>query len=401
MITNKIRQEIFSSLPCVDGRGSIKDWNGKLLDQPWTQEYRDSYVRDLYNNSCVALKHGILQPVTESHEDKDPHLKGQATAFYLAYRTSPVPHVVLIADMVVDDELFTTLEAGKLPGCSAEIAPYADLSAYGGGWMGDYVCAVTYNGSEPVAQPFNQRLDPDLEELGVAYVYQFKRLSKPRIFSLPPSEIGEKIEPTPPPKGDKDMTPDEIKAIIVAAVAEEVAKAIAGMEKADMAADSDAAAAAAAEAEKAKMAANAGATAPDATADAIAAMKAEFAALKASIQVDAGKTAFAALGLDEKTHKANFDELASKAGVDFAVKHFSALKVSLDSVEAVKKQFSAQKPAAPIGTMIPDKDGKQTFQIDKSHPKFAATRAITKSDAEAVAILTKLAERELAAAGAN
>jgi hypothetical protein len=352
-MSQKVRQEIFSSLPAIDGRGEIRDWSGKMLDTPWTQEYRDYILKnELFPNTLEAIKLGVLLPVTETHHDKSPYLKGRMTSIYLAHKSDPIPHYVAIADMEVDDELASILDGGKLPGCSCEFVPYGDFTGLGGSKVGPYFTAVTYNGSAPVAQPWLQRLDADLNDMGAIPFYAFTCVDKPRSFALPDT-----TQPTPQPKGTA-MTPEEkaalfeeIKALIKDTCAEMMGADMTSKAEADPAED-----------DKAEMAANVPAKEPDASDSAIAAMQAQFAAM----QLREMKAEFAAMGLESEVEK-DFIDYAKKTSLDTAKALFSKLKPVNTTTDKPKPPARAQMIAGSTsGGTNPTGEQKRLFSAMKT-----------------------------------
>lgn len=353
-MSRKVRQEIFTSLPAIDGRGEIFDWVGNPLETPWTQEYRDRFVRyELYPNSLEALKLGVLQPVAVTHNDptvaRDPFARGRATGFYVAKRSEPVPHYVLIADMEVEDDFYETLEDGKLPGCSPEFPLYGDFTGFGGGKVGAYISAITYNSADPVAMPWMTTLDPELNNMGAIQFCQFKALNTTitPVNSTAKLAILPATEEKPTEKDTNTMTPEEkaglleeIKALVTEICASMI-EAKAGDEEADLKADMAA---------KAALAAQTPDKEPEATDSAIAdmaQMKAEFAALKAELaatKLKADKAEFAALGIDSKAHpkaEEEFLAFAAVAGLDSAKAMFARLKAPV--VEQPRKPGPPQR----------------------------------------------------------
>lgn len=147
----KIYRELFASLPAIDGRMG-----------EWTQQERDSYVKQLFINTQYVLKLGVLVPVKEDHQSKeDGALHGTLMGVELQWRDRPTPHYVIVGEIFLDDDYYELYKDGKLPAASVEIAEQANLMAYTGEdtVIGEYIFGVALCGSTAVAMPQLKQID--------------------------------------------------------------------------------------------------------------------------------------------------------------------------------------------------------------------------------------------------
>lgn len=246
MSVNVITHELFSSLPCIDGRGETRDYSGRMqLDPPWDQATRDEFVKSVYKNSAAGVRFGLLVPCSmEGHDESDHLFKGSLIGVQLKYRKLPEPHFAILGQLAMGDELFDAFRQGLLPGLSVDFAPSANWRGLGGpDKVGVHICRVTFSGTVPVAQPWLhevQNLDPDAP---TESVLQFSFL--PDSETPLPSEgnTTETLEADP-------VDEEKIKALIVATLQEVLPQMVGDLVKSAEAAEGEGTEMAAGEGEK-------------------------------------------------------------------------------------------------------------------------------------------------------
>lgn len=312
---NTITHELFSSLPCIDGRGETRAYSGRAaLNPPWDQATRDAFVKDVYKNSANGVKFGLLVPCSmEGHDENDHLFKGSLIGVQLKYRKLPEPHFAIIGQLAMGDQLFDAFRKGLLPGLSVDFAPSANWRGLGGpDKVGVHICRVTFSGTVPVAQPWLhevQNLDPDAPETPSVLQFAF----------LPDSESELPSESNTPEPEAEIVDEEKIKALIVATLQEVLPQMVGDLVKASEAAEAPGEMAAKEGDKPAAEAPPAEGEKPAETPE-MAQMKAQFAAIY-DFAIDGEVTR---LKLPADMAK-QFRTLAGKAGLQFARETFEPL----------------------------------------------------------------------------
>jgi len=205
---NVIRREIFAGLPAIDKRMKDK-----------TQQERNQYMIDIFNNTREVMAKGIKVPVAEHQvAPGDQELHGELLAIYKKFKRNPIPHYVLYADIFLDEEYFDLYQQGKLPGASVAIDKNgAYLMGITGEetQVGDYIYAVEISGKSPPAQPWLQQLSIDDNYENQPYALFARLVDVERIDKLNDNSEDFKMDP----KQLEEMLKKILPGIVEAALA--------------------------------------------------------------------------------------------------------------------------------------------------------------------------------------
>jgi hypothetical protein len=154
-----------------------------------TQEERNEYVKQMYKNTTkYLLNEGITIPLKKGHNDQEQVSRGFVQNLelkkknYTDKKGIKVPYYVISAKMFMYKDFYDIWKTGRLPGISIEGAERGTM--HDGDKFGIHIDAVTFNGTQPVAQPWLN--NPNFKKYGNYNNYkcinfQFEKEKKYRI----------------------------------------------------------------------------------------------------------------------------------------------------------------------------------------------------------------------------